>query len=244
MFKQIFATYFLAILLFACSTPKQNISIQFKDYRIQQSDKKDSTLTAMLKPYSDNIHQSMNTVIGFSTKGLSKKQPESELGNFLADCMKIMAEEKFSQKVDAAFLNYGGIRSYLPKGDITTGNIYELMPFDNLVVLQQVSGKTLNQFLNKIAERGGWPVSGVKMQIKDKQAVNIFINNKPLEENATYTIANNDYVARGGDDCDMLKEIPVNNKGYLFRDAIIAFIKQLTKQGKPIEWKIENRITY
>lgn len=244
MQKQNLTTLLISILIIACSPQQQSISVQFKDYRIEQSNKKDSTVLTMLKPYSDSINKSMNSVIGFSTRGLSKKQPESELGNFLADCMRTMAEQKFSQKVDAAFLNYGGIRSYLPKGDITIGNIFELMPFDNLVVTQQINGKTLKLFLNKIAERGGWPVSGVKMQIKDKQAENIFINGVPLNENEIYTIANNDYVARGGDDCEMLKDIPANNKGYLYRDAIIAFVQNLTKQGKPIDWKIESRITY
>ena len=36
----------------------------------------------------------------------------------------------------------------------------------------------------------------------------LFINGAPLNESATYTIANNDYVANGGDDCTMLKPIP------------------------------------
>jgi 2',3'-cyclic-nucleotide 2'-phosphodiesterase (5'-nucleotidase family) len=60
--------------------------------------------------------------------------------------MRIMAEQKFGKKVDAAFINYGGIRSYIAKGEITVGKIYELMPFDNLIVLQDLKGAVFKSF--------------------------------------------------------------------------------------------------
>jgi len=186
----------------------------------------------------------MNKVIGFSTRGLYKRQPESELGNFMTDCMKEMGEQKFNRKIDAAFVNLGGVRSYIPKGDITIGKIYELMPFDNLVVLQEVKGSILLQFLSKIAEKDGWPISGITMQIKDKMPTNILVGGKPLNEKATYTIANSDYIASGGAECEMLKGILQINIGYNYRDALIAYVEQITKQGKPIDWKVEGRITY
>jgi hypothetical protein len=57
-----------------------------------------------------------------------------------------------------------------------------------------------------------------------------------------YTIANSDYVANGGSNCDMLKSIPKQDMGYLLRDAIIEYISTISQQGKPIEAKIENRV--
>jgi len=141
-------------------------------------------------------------------------------------------------------MNQGGIRSYIPKGNITVGKIFELMPFDNLVVLQDVKGSVLQEFLDKTAGEGGWPVStGITMSIKEKKAVQVLIGGKPLDANATYTIANSDYVANGGSDCEMLRKIPKMDKGYLFRDALLEYVAELTKQGKPVESKIENRVT-
>ncbi len=186
----------------------------------------------------------MNAVIGFSVYGLSKKQPESNIGNFMSNAMLAMATEKFKTKVDAAFVNYGGIRSYVPKGDITPGKIYELMPFDNMIVLQKISGATLQEFLNHIASRNGWPVAGISFGIKEKQAVNVLINNQPLNLNATYTIANSDYVANGGDNCEMLKKIPQQNINLIFREALIDYVKQQTALGNSIDAKTENRIVY
>lgn len=240
---------FLSIFVFvlfavSCSSTNQttSTSLLYKDYRIEKEAKKDPSLEKMLQPYSTSLSATMDKVIGFSNNGLSAKQPESGLGNLMADCMRIMAEKKFNKKVDAGFMNQFGIRSYIPKGNITIGKIFELMPFDNLVVLQEIKGSVLHQLLDKIAADGGWPVSGVKMAIKEKKAINITVNGSPLSESATYTIANSDYVASGGDNAEMLHNVPQQSKGYLFRDALIEYVSNFTQQGKPVDQTIENRV--
>lgn len=236
-------TVSLLLLLISCATKPAQLS--FSQYRIENPKQVDTAMLKWLNVYKDSLGKSMNTVIGFSLYGLTKKQPESGLGNFMADAMKTMAEQKFNVKVDAAFVNYGGIRSYLPKGDITIGKMYELMPFDNLIVLQTLSGKELQAFLNLVATRNGWPISnGITFSIKEKQAVNILVDGKPLDDNAKYIIANSDYVANGGDNADMLKKIPQQNKFYIFRDALIEYTKQQTSLGKTIDSKPENRVVY
>ena len=82
------------------------------------------------------------------------------------------------------------------------------------------------------------------MAIKEKKAVNIIVDGRPLSTDSIYTIANSDYIANGGDDTNMLKVFPQQKKGYLIRDALIAYVKKQTEQGKPIDAKIEKRITY
>ena len=236
-----------AIILFSlsCSAPQQSVSLNYTGYRIEKITAVDTGMANFLKPYAVSMDATMNRVIGFAAEGMSAKQPESELGNLMADCIRRMAEKKFGKKVDAGFINKGGIRSYLPKGNITVGKIYELMPFDNLVVLQEVKGSVLRSFLDKIAADGGWPVSeGVVLQLKDKRIASATINGQPLDENGLYTIANSDYVANGGDNCEMLRNIPQQNKGYILRDAIIEYVTSFTQQGKPVGAKIENRVSY
>jgi 2',3'-cyclic-nucleotide 2'-phosphodiesterase (5'-nucleotidase family) len=238
---------FFAVVIFAssCGSAHQttSTSLLYNDYRIEKEAKKDSSLEKMLLPYKTSVNATMDKVIGFSNNGLVSKQPESGLGNFMADCMRTMAEKKFGKKIDAGFMNQFGIRSNISKGNITIGKIFELMPFDNLIVLQDIKGPVFQEFLDKIAADGGWPVSGVTMRIKEKKAVNIMINGHPLDLNATYTIANSDYVASGGDNCEMLRKIPQQNKGYLFRDALIEYVSNYTQQGKPVDQSIENRVS-
>lgn len=231
-------------LLFSCTLSYQAQKVQYNDYRIGSGATQDSAMLVLLKPYSDSLSKSMNDVVAVAEMSLEKKQPEGTLGNFLADAMLAMARKSYDMQVDAAFINYGGIRlPSIPAGNITRGKVFELSPFDNLLVVQKVSGRVLQEFLDHTAYKGGWPCSGISMQIKNKKAVNVFINGAPLNESATYTIANNDYVANGGDDCTMLKPIPQLNNGYIFRDAVFDYLAELKKQGKSISAKTENRVS-
>ncbi len=240
--KFFLAGFLITSIGFSCTLSYQAQKVQFNDYRIAPGSKQDSAMLVLLKPYSDSLSKSMYEVVGVAETDLEKKQPEGTLGNFLADAMLAMAEKTYAIKVDAAFINYGGIRlPSIAAGNITRAKVFELSPFDNLLVLQKISGKVLQEFLDHIANRGGWPCSGISMQIKNKKAVNIMIGGKPFDESAVYTIANNDYVANGGDDCGMLKSIPQQSNGYLFRDAVFDYLAELKKQGRKISAKIENR---
>lgn len=246
MRKYLNGSFFLLFLLqlSACSTFYQPGSLQYKDYRIKQSQPGSEAINSLLKPYADSVNKSMSDLIAVAAITLEKKQPEGTLNNIMADAMLNMAREKYNTVVQAAFVNYGGIRlPSLPAGDITRGKVFELSPFDNIVVLLKIKGDTLQQFLDHIAERGGWPCAGISFQLKNKKAVNIFIGGAPVDLNNYYTIATLDYVANGGDDCNMLKPIPQNNNGFLFRDALLAYFSSINKQGKKITASIENRVT-
>jgi len=223
------------VLFFGCAPKLQTNAVDYVDYQIAKSAPVDSAMLLFLSPYRTKLQATMGKVIGVSKQGLSKKQPESTIGNFMADAMKAGAEKVFDTKVAASFVNYGGVRSYFPKGDITIGLVYELMPFDNMVVIQQLSGTILQQLLDKTAADGGWPIAGITMEIKDKKAVKVLIAGKPLDASSTYMIANSDYVANGGSDCSFLKPIPQVNKGYTLRDALIDQIKRMTQTGKTID---------
>lgn len=244
MYRRKYIFYCLFFALFSCTVSYQPSSLNYTQYRIDKTLAADSGMNALLQPYVADINLTMNKVIGTCADNYSAKRPESEIGNFLADCYKAMAEQKFNRKVDAAFMNAGGIRSYFSKGDITVGKVFEIMPFDNLLVLQELKGNILQQYLDVMALDGGWPVSkGITMVIRNKKAENVMVNGKPIDPNAVYTVAHSDYVANGGSDCAMLKPIPQINMGYLMRDAILDYIKGYTAAGKPIQPMIENRVT-
>lgn len=229
---------------FSCNTVYQSQTLQYKTYRINSAEQQDSSLLNFLQPYSVNVNKTMNDVVGVASVSMDKKQPEGALGNFMVDAFITMAAEQYNTKVDVAVVNFGGIRlTQLASGNVTTGKIFELMPFDNVLILQKVKGSALQEFLNIAAEKGGWPVAGMTMQIKDKKAVNIMIGGKPLDPNTVYTLANSDFLANGGDNADMLRTIPQISNGYLMRDAILDYIKKLKSQGKNISANIENRVT-
>lgn len=228
----------------SCHTPYQTESMQYKSYRITGNEMKDTAILSMLDPYSVNVSKTMNDVVGIADRSLEKKQPECTLGNFMVDAFFTMAKEKYNTNVDACFMNYGGIRlTQLPAGNITTGKIFELMPFDNLLILQKVKGTALQQLLDITAAKGGWPLAGVTMQIRNNKAVNVMIGGKPIDPEAVYTVANSDFVANGGDNADMLRTVPQIANGYLMRDALFDYIKKLKSEGRNVNAQIENRVT-
>lgn len=244
MYRRKFLFAALIILLTSCTTSYQPASLAYAQYRIEKTLPSDSAMTALIQPYAVNINSVMNRVIGTSADNYNVSMPECEVGNFMADCFREMAEKKFGRKVDLAVMNRSGIRSYLSKGPITVGKVFELMPFDNLVVLQEVKGAVLQQFLDVTAADGGWPLSrGSSLVIRNKKAADIIINGKALDLNATYMVANSDYIANGGSNCDMLKAIPQMSMGYLMRDAMTEYITALTASGKILEPKKENRVS-
>ncbi len=241
IFLTLFSVIFFSI---SCKTVYQPQSVTYVDYHLNQSNKQNNNVIALLQPYADSVNKSMNDVIAVAEIELEKKQPEGTLGNVLADAMLIKARQAYKVSVDASFINNGGIRlPAIAKGNITRGKIFELAPFDNVIVLQKINGKILQEFLNHISGKGGWPASGITWQIKTNKAINILIGGSPIDETATYTISLVDYVANGGDDCNMLRPIPQINNGYLFRNAVLEYFSDINKQGKKIIAKIENRVS-
>lgn len=237
--------FLLSFLLISCNPKFQSQKAEFIDYRIHSTRSADSTVLFLLKPYSDNINSTMNRVIGYNEFKLENKQPEGSLGNFMADAFLTIAAEKFNEPVDGAMVNSGGVRlNELPKGNITLSKMYELMPFDNLLLLQKIKGDDLQKFFDYIASKGGWPIAGITLQIKDKKAVNVKVGGQPIDFNKTYTIANSDFVINGGDSDNILKPIPAKNIGYFMRDALIEYVEKMKAAGKNISFKEENRVSY
>lgn len=235
---------FIFIFSLSCHTSYNPQTLEYADYRVKQERITDSSLINLLMPYSSRLNASMNEVIGQVAVSLEKKQPEGSLGNLMADVMLQATRKKYKKNVDAAFMNFGGIRlNQIAAGPMTRGKLYELSPFDNAVVLLDIKGDVFRQFLDHIAGRGGWPVAGLTMNISNKKAQQIMVGGKPLNESAQYTIALLDYNANGGDDCIMLKNLPQQNGGFIFRDELQEYFLQLQKEGRSITATVEGRVT-
>jgi 2',3'-cyclic-nucleotide 2'-phosphodiesterase (5'-nucleotidase family) len=201
-FNPLLIAIFFAI---SCNTSYKAENVQYSSYRIQQHDEGSKSLTTIVRPYSDSVNKLMNVVIGYNETQLEKKKQDNTLGFFLTDAYLEMAKQKVDPKVDAAFMNAGGIR--LPEmaaGPITQGKIFELMPFDNLMVVLKVKGSLLKQYLDTLAANEGVIESGITMQIVNKTAQQVMVGGIPLDLNADYTIVHSDYVAMNS---NLLKNI-------------------------------------
>ncbi len=247
--KHSFRKYFLFLFLFvsiAACKPSWHISNKnVTQYRIKPDSPKDSNYINFLKPYYQQMAATMDKVLAVSDVELIKKQPSCNMGNFFSDIVRATAASEFNTDVDLAIFNHGGMRlTSLAPGNVTVGKVFELSPFDNLIVVIKLDGKTLQDFINLSATKGGWPISGATYIIKDKKATNVLIGGKAIEENKTYSVATIDYIANGGDEADMLRNIPQLNKNIIMRDAIIRYLEKLTAAGKHIVDIPEKRVEY
>src|SRR5687767_10210940 len=171
-----FLKIFLFTLLIACSGEKKLSSVETSTLELGANASEDSAVLAIIQPYKKVVDKEMNEVLVISNQPLMKGEPEGALGNLIAD---IILKEgtrlyKPADNIPVSFclLNNGGLRIPLPKGDITRGHIFELMPFDNEMVVITLTGAKTKELLDFIAARNGMPVAGLKMGIKDKVCVN------------------------------------------------------------------------
>jgi 2',3'-cyclic-nucleotide 2'-phosphodiesterase (5'-nucleotidase family) len=243
---QFFFFLFSAAVIASCKASYVPERVIYTGYAIQgQRPTVDSSMLVLLKPYADSVNRSMNDVIGIVETTLEKQQPQGSLGNLMADALLLKAREKFNTRVQLAIINYGGIRlPQLPAGPLTRGKVYELMPFDNALILQQLKGSLLQHWFDFIAAKGGWPIAGASFIIQQQKATQVLINGKPIDNNATYTVAHSDYLANGGDGCTFLTAIPQQNIGYLMRDALLEYFTAFTVKGQNIRYQPQTSVSY
>ena len=239
--------FILFLGLSACGVKTHLADLKTETYRVNEAllIPEEASIKKMIQPYKEQLDQEMNIVIGSFAKSLNKQKPESTLGNFVADILKDYGSKTTGKNVDFAFQNYGGIRiGNVPEGPVTTGKIFELMPFENMLVVLKMTGSDVLQFLNHIGPSNGWPVSnGIQFEIKGGKPQNILVHGKALDMDKIYYAAFPDYIANGGDNCDFLKELERFDAGMLIRDCIIKHIKALSAAGQQADAILENRIT-
>ena len=202
------------------------------DYKIIPIDSRldnrlDADLDAKIAPYRLEVEKIMERPVGKSSMALDKES--QELLNLVADFIRDRGNE-MSPKVDFAFINKGGIRRGLPKGKITQGQIQTMLPFNNKVVVMEISGKDILETLEIMARTGGNGVSSemfVEYEPQSGKILKATVNGKNINADKTYKIATIDYLANGGDYMQ-----PLTNGKWVAESPNIVyedFLEMLTK---------------
>ena len=247
MIKSKFSLLLLLSILILGGCKVNHLSQQETEfYRLEQSQygQADQEIEAIIAPYKENLDAQMNEVIGEVVSDLTKARPESTLGNWFADAVYEYSKRLTKDELAFALQNYGGVRiPSIPKGPLSRGKIYELMPFDNMILILDLDASTLKTLINKMAADGGWPVSKqLRYEIKDKKAVNITLNGTPIDDAKIYKVVIPDYIANGGGGCHFLREKTRKDYGVLVRDALITYVEEQTAAGKKLNATLDGRI--
>jgi 2',3'-cyclic-nucleotide 2'-phosphodiesterase (5'-nucleotidase family) len=202
----------------------------------------------MIQPYREKVNADMTEVLCKSSEALIGGRPESPLTNYCADLTleesnRFCAEKHQGIKIDVSMINRGGLRIPLPKGEIKTMTMFELMPFENEIVFLKLKGDVMLAFVNHLAERGGEGVGGLRFGIKDNKAVQPLIGGKPIDPTGSYWLVTSDYIANGGDGSEILsKTMERIDTGIKARDLFIQHFRRLGKEGKVLTAKTDGRI--
>lgn len=194
-------------------------------------------IISIIAPYKQQMETEMTSMIGLIGEQMPKQKPESSLTHWLGDILQRQANAATQMDIDFSLMNWGGIRlPEIPQGPITVGKVYELMPFDNFIVLIEVSGDEVREIFKKIAASGGgWPVCDqVYMRMKEGQLVDLKIGGEDVLDERIYLMATSNFLGDGGDGLTML---PGNTRfeiDVLIRDAIIKDIKEMSARNQSI----------
>jgi 5'-nucleotidase len=126
----------------------------------------------------------------------------SAMGNLLTDALRDYT------RADVALMNRGGIRADLQQGPITRRDVFEVMPFDNSIVVLKLTGAELTALVRNAVEgkaHSGIEVSGLTLEIKtdaggDKRSLTgVRVGAEPVDPAKVYRVAMNSFMADGGD---------------------------------------------
>lgn len=249
--KHFFFLVAFAMLLFsACCTvmPYQVLNSKFTTPGSEGMVAQDSTVLATVAPYREKMETEMNQILIESVSPLEKGQPESKLGNMVADACFTEAVAKMdhtqTNAIDFCVLNNGGLRSSLPQGKITLKNIYELMPFENELVVITLNGNSTESLLKYISAKGGVPVSNLKLSLSDSSLVKVQAGSGIFTKTRNYRILTSDYLSNGGDDMKMFADrVAVEPVGIKVRDAIIQYLQKMGNRNLKLDVNTDGRIT-
>jgi len=229
MQKSIFLALLVAVLCSCGHRPMRVTSYETEAIRIDESADaiQDSDYLQVLAPVKADLEREMNVQIGYAPEVLWIDAPECPMLNWATDALWEAAKRVYPGKVDIAIVNMGGMRCSWPKGPVTRGSVFELMPFDNMLVVLTLKGEDVLALCESFARYGGQGVAGMRVTIIDGKVADVQIGGKPLNTKALYTVATSDYLSGGADHMDALARYTEYwSSDVLMRDVYLEAVRE------------------
>ena len=242
--KRVILILFIAI--YSTQSCENNYVLKGNRIEINNEVESNKTIEDFIVPYKKKIDIQMDSILAYSPVTYDKKDGllNTAIGNMMADvALKLsnpIYNKRTNKNIDFVLLNYGGIRSMISKGEITIRTAYNLMPFENNMVVCELDGKAVGELidyltLNKVAH----PISGMNIVLDSNyNLLDAKINNQEINNNEIYSVATTDYLLNGGDRMDFFKKSKKNViLDYKLRNILIDYFKQIDT----LDFQIDNR---
>ena len=201
----------------------------------------DSVALMVVKPYKDGVDKEVSPVLGMSRVAMSAGKPESLLGNWVADVLVEGSTCAGGPKADFGLANVGSLRSRMPEGIVRRGDILQISPFENNLVVLEMKGKDVLELMRNIAAVKGEAVSReVRMEMDaEGNVLLVRIGGKAIDKKRTYLIATLDYLAEGNDRLYALKK---HKRRHETGMSVREIMMESVVKNRVIDSRIEGRI--
>ncbi|MCK5584710.1 5'-nucleotidase C-terminal domain-containing protein, partial [Candidatus Bipolaricaulota bacterium] len=225
---------------------------------IDESISEDDDMLELLAEYRPAIDALMTTIVGATDVALNGAREdirvrETNLGNLICDAM-LWKTQDFDATL--SIQNGGGIRASIPKGMITMGQVLEVLPYGNQITVLRLSGEdiwaALENGVSQVEESSGrFPhVGGMRYTFDPAADAGSRVTSVevwdtvtemyvPIDLEARYQLATNNFIANSGDGYSMLAESTDRyDSGWLLSDTLAEYLDA----HAPVEPVVEGRI--
>jgi 2',3'-cyclic-nucleotide 2'-phosphodiesterase (5'-nucleotidase family) len=230
--KKIVFLLFIALTSCKFSSNYTPDRIEGQQLKITDSIATNDTIAEFIRPYKEHIDKEMNSVLAYSPFDLTKSDGDlnTAIGNMMADAVMELTSpvfrERTGENIDIVLLNFGGIRSAISKGDVTTRTAFEVMPFENEVVVVHMQGNHVQEMIDFLVDAGSaHPVAGLTLELGENNSIQkALIQGQPLDGQKMYYVATNDYLLEGGDNMIFFSNArDVTSLDYKIRNVLIDY---------------------
>lgn len=216
--------YKISVLVIICfvlhkipiSCKEKNKSLDFirgAQIELSKDLPEDEDVIKLIEPYKSDLDTKINEVLCYNPRVLDKRESklESSLGNLLADaCFEAGDSILRSVKgtpLDFAVFNYGGMRAPIQKGDVTIEDIFQLMPFENRLVIVELNPDQVKALIDYlIRQHQAHPISGIRIALDKGRAPKVWIGKKRWDPSKSYHVLTIDYLQHGGGNMTFLTQ--------------------------------------
>jgi 2',3'-cyclic-nucleotide 2'-phosphodiesterase (5'-nucleotidase family) len=233
---------FLLASLLALPLVAQPPSTKAEVIPITEAIPDDPEIQKVIEPLAAEIKATFGQPLVQAPQGVfrGRRGEENRLGYWVSDVMRQAAQPLVGVPVRFAITNAGGLRANLRPGQLKVGDIFELMPFENELVVIELTGAEVIQVVKEgLVRRGGEPCSGVKVKVEGTpQAATLTVtweDGSAIDPTAVVKVATTDYLYTGGDSIPTLKKgrKPFTT-GVTLRQMLLDECTALGKAGKEL----------
>ncbi len=228
---------FITFILFSCAQRQASlVKIDAKQVAIDSTAGTATAIQEFITPYQNRVNTILDSTLAYAPRPLTKVDGEynTSEGNLMADIILSEANPIFKSRtgnsIDFVLLNHGGIRSNISTGNVSARTAYEVMPFENSIVVVELTGTSVLEMAHfLIASKRAHPIAGLQIIIdKNDELKSLTIQGKPFSEKQHYFVATSNYLVSGGDNMVFFKNmLNITNTNYLIRNAMIDYFKKV-----------------